>query len=147
LKSDPRYAHLLLLVSATMYVAFLVESADWLFPGALLLAFGSGAQNALTTIYSGAVLRSTHVTGTVTDMGIELGKILFHGDKSGVWKLQLLTTFLLCYILGGLLGALCFSPARIQGVDFVGAEAKALLVPATGMLLMTMGWLIKSRSC
>jgi uncharacterized membrane protein YoaK (UPF0700 family) len=145
LKSDPRYAHLLLLVSGSMYGAFLVESADWLFPGALLLAFGSGAQNALTTIYSGAVLRSTHVTGTVTDMGIELGKILFHDDKSGLWKLQLLTTFLACYVLGGLLGALCFSPAEIEGVDFVGAEAKALLVPATGMLALAMGWLIKSR--
>jgi uncharacterized membrane protein YoaK (UPF0700 family) len=142
LKGDPRYAHLLMLVSLATYAAFLAESAEWTFPGALFLAFGSGAQNALTTIFSGAVARTTHVTGTVTDVGIEIGKFVFHGDRSGVWKLRLLTTFLFCYILGGFLGALCFSPDEIQGVDFVGAEAKALLVPATATLIMATGWLI-----
>jgi uncharacterized membrane protein YoaK (UPF0700 family) len=141
--SGPRYAHLLAMVAGTMYAAFFAEKAGLAFAGALALAFGSGAQNALTTVYSGGVARTTHVTGTVTDMGVEIGKVLFHGDHSGVWKLKLLATFLFCYILGGFLGALTYSPDEIEGVDFVGAEATAILVPATATLALAAGWLVR----
>ena len=34
------------------------------------------------------MLRTTHVTGTVTDMGVEIGMILFQKDLSGSWKLK-----------------------------------------------------------
>ena len=37
-----------------------------------LLAFAMGLQNALVTRISGAVVRTTHLTGIATDMGIEL---------------------------------------------------------------------------
>jgi uncharacterized membrane protein YoaK (UPF0700 family) len=37
----------------------------------LLLCFAMGAQNALVTKLSGAVVRTTHLTGIVTDLGIE----------------------------------------------------------------------------
>ena len=39
-------------------------------------------------VYSGAVVRTTHLTGTVTDLGIEIGVNLFQGDRSGTWKLK-----------------------------------------------------------
>ncbi|WP_156312572.1 DUF1275 family protein [Marinagarivorans algicola] len=35
-----------------------------------------GLQNALITIYSGAVIRTTHTTGIFTDLGIMLGSKL-----------------------------------------------------------------------
>jgi uncharacterized membrane protein YoaK (UPF0700 family) len=145
-RGGPRYAHLLLLVAASTYGAFAAEwAANATLTGSLLLAFASGVQNALTTIYSGAVARTTHVTGTVTDIGIEAGKFLFLGDDSGCWKLKLHSTFLFCYILGGFLGALCYSPDAVEGVDFVGAEAQALLVPATAVLAMGVIWLMSLR--
>ena len=37
----------------------------------------AGLQNALTTIYSGAVVRTGNVTGIVTDLSLELGTWLF----------------------------------------------------------------------
>lgn len=37
----------------------------------LFLSFAMGAQNALVTKLSGAVVRTTHLTGIVTDLGIE----------------------------------------------------------------------------
>jgi uncharacterized membrane protein YoaK (UPF0700 family) len=37
----------------------------------MLLSFAMGAQNALVTKLSGAVVRTTHLTGIVTDLGIE----------------------------------------------------------------------------
>lgn len=142
-KSGPRYAHLLVLVAGSIFAAYAAERAGLMFAGALALSFGSGAQNALTTVYSGGVARTTHVTGTVTDMGVEIGKVLFHGDHSGMWKLKLLTTFFGCYVLGGFLGALFFSPEEIEGVDFVGAEARALLVPGAATLALAAAWLFR----
>lgn len=43
----------------------------------LLLCFMMGLQNAVITKISRATIRTTHVTGLVTDLGIELGKLVF----------------------------------------------------------------------
>ena len=43
----------------------------------ILLCFTMGLQNAIITKISDAVIRTTHVTGMVTDLGIELGKALY----------------------------------------------------------------------
>ena len=43
----------------------------------LLLCFIMGLQNAVITKISKAEIRTTHITGLVTDLGIELGKLLY----------------------------------------------------------------------
>ena len=43
----------------------------------VLLCFIMGLQNAVITKRSNAEIRTTHITGLVTDMGIELGKLLY----------------------------------------------------------------------
>jgi uncharacterized membrane protein YoaK (UPF0700 family) len=47
------------------------ESMD----GAYFAAMACGLQNGMATTYSGAVIRTTHVTGIVTDLGIALGQL------------------------------------------------------------------------
>ena len=82
----------------------------------LVLCFVMGLQNAIITKISQAQIRTTHVTGLVTDIGIELGKALYwnhnkldtdavHADGA---KLLLLSQLLLMFFLGGFLGALGF---------------------------------------
>lgn len=39
-------------------------------------ALACGLQNALTSKYSGNVIRTTHLTGATTDLGIAFGHIL-----------------------------------------------------------------------
>jgi uncharacterized membrane protein YoaK (UPF0700 family) len=39
-------------------------------------ALSCGLQNGLTSKYSGNVVRTTHLTGTTTDLGIALGHVL-----------------------------------------------------------------------
>ncbi len=83
----------------------------------LLLAFLMGLQNAVVTKMSSAQIRTTHVTGTVTDLGIELGKALFW-NKSGAppqqqvranrERLWLHAALLLCFLTGGITGAAGF---------------------------------------
>jgi uncharacterized membrane protein YoaK (UPF0700 family) len=48
--------------------------AKEIFAGSLL--FAMGLQNSLVTIVSGSVVRTTHLTGTFTDLGIELAQVI-----------------------------------------------------------------------
>ena len=56
------------------------HAGHFLVPG-LLLCFAMGLQNALVTKISGAVVRTTHLTGVVTDLGIETFHLLRHGSR------------------------------------------------------------------
>jgi uncharacterized membrane protein YoaK (UPF0700 family) len=46
--------------------------------GIPLIAMACGLQNATTSSYCGLMIRTTHVTGTVTDIGVMLGQWLRH---------------------------------------------------------------------
>lgn len=83
----------------------------------MLLCFIMGMHNAVTSIISGAAVRTTHLTGTVTDIGIELGRLAYvnvhqrHGRERILANRQKLTLFLLIlasFLAGGVVGALGF---------------------------------------
>jgi uncharacterized membrane protein YoaK (UPF0700 family) len=82
-----------------------------------LLCFTMGVQNAIITKISQAEIRTTHVTGMVTDIGIELGKALYWNRKSGdavadvradMEKLWLLVSLVGLFFIGGVTGAAGF---------------------------------------
>ena len=85
---------------------------------AMLLCYVMGLQNAVITKISNAEIRTTHVTGLVTDIGIELGKLFYwnksHTEKSEHFvaadreKLVIHAIFLSMFFVGGVLGALGF---------------------------------------
>ncbi|MBX3609214.1 MAG: DUF1275 domain-containing protein [Hydrogenophaga sp.] len=82
----------------------------------VLLCFIMGLQNATVTKLSGAVIRTTHMTGIVTDLGIELGKLIYwntdrtsaHPVRADRDRLKVLAGLLLAFLLGGLSGAFGF---------------------------------------
>ena len=84
----------------------------------LLLAFTMGLQNALVTKISSAQIRTTHMTGVITDLGIELGKLLYWNRtpdtpaepmvRANRDRLRLHATLLACFAGGGLASALAF---------------------------------------
>ena len=83
----------------------------------MLLCFMMGLQNAVITKISGSVVRTTHLTGVITDLGIELGKAMYWNrmssgagarvvaDRDRLSTLALLVAF---FLLGGVLGATGF---------------------------------------
>jgi len=80
-----------------------------------LLCFVMGLQNAIVTKVSRSEIRTTHVTGLVTDIGIELGKLFYWNDNAMAdrvladrGKLRLLSSLLAMFLLGGLAGAFGF---------------------------------------
>lgn len=84
----------------------------------MLLCFIMGLQNAVITKLSRAEIRTTHITGIVTDIGIELGKLAYwNGQKKSELRpivradrarLMILTLLALSFFGGGLIGALGF---------------------------------------
>lgn len=93
---------------------------EWLFVPATVatLCFIMGLQNAVITKLSNARIRTTHVTGMTTDMGIELGKLFYwniarhdiakqlvRADRA---KLKIHSSLVFLFFAGGILGAVGF---------------------------------------
>jgi uncharacterized membrane protein YoaK (UPF0700 family) len=85
-----------------------------------LLCFVMGLQNAIVTKISAAEIRTTHVTGLVTDIGIELGRIVsrlfarqqaIEAARQNLEKLSVHSLLLLSFIAGGVCGAFGFQVA------------------------------------
>lgn len=110
----PRYAQTIpvfveiLLLSAIAFPGFdVVHEAATL--TACILLFAMGLQNATVTRISNAVVRTTHLTGLFTDLGIDLSQLLFYGrsvqrkklSTSIVLRLSIIFFFFLGCILGG----------------------------------------------
>lgn len=104
----------------------------------VLLCFTMGLQNAMITKLSDAVIRTTHMTGIVTDVGIELGRLLSlcRGNelspRADVEKLTLLSSLVSLFFLGGVIGALGF---KHVGFWFTLPLAGLLLLIASGSIV------------
>jgi uncharacterized membrane protein YoaK (UPF0700 family) len=100
--------------------------------GHLLASAACGLQNAMTSTYSGAVVRTTHVTGLFTDLGVALG-LRLRGeawDRRRVWlSLALIGGF----VVGGVLGAWGYTVA-----GFYALLLPALLAAALGFTTLSL---------
>ncbi len=84
----------------------------------ITLCFTMGLQNALITKISRAEIRTTHVTGLTTDMGIEIGKLIYWNRKiegdgrvavtANRRKLRVHATLIGSFLVGALAGAFGF---------------------------------------
>jgi uncharacterized membrane protein YoaK (UPF0700 family) len=75
--------------------------------GDYLLAMACGLQNAMATSYSGAIVRTTHVSGMVTDIGIAVGHYLRNQPVD--WqRIRLYATLLTGFFAGSYFGAVSF---------------------------------------
>lgn len=99
LKLGRRYGVALLTESLLIFAA-VPALQHHLALGLYLLAAAAGLQNAMVTTYSSAIVRTTHVTGLITDLGITLGHALA-GQPCEPKK----ATLLLALTLGFLVGA------------------------------------------
>ncbi len=80
---------------------------------ACLLLFAMGVQNSFVTKISDAVVRTTHLTGLFTDLGIELSHLFFpkkFSDKHALVSLIKLRIYIIgFFFLGGLIGGFIYS--------------------------------------
>ena len=103
---------------------------------ALLWACGAmGVQNAMVSHYKGTIIRTTHLSGVLTDLGLALGYRL-RGLKVERRRIILHLLILIGFFLGGLLASLIYPYLKLN----------AYLVPAMlSATLSSIYWLIYYR--
>lgn len=111
--------------------------------GLTVVALACGLQNAMSSSYCGLMIRTTHVTGTVTDIGVILGHWLRHRQIQA-WKLAFLGGLVLSFGIGGWAGAwlelefgpkILFVPAGLMAV----AGAVFWFITHTGVVDLMQG--------
>lgn len=82
------------------------------------LLFAMGLQNALVTNISQSVVRTTHLTGLFTDLGIELSQLFFYKkapDKKRLSKsIFLRISIILFFFFGCVIGGLSFNSMQLK---------------------------------
>lgn len=101
-----RYGIALLLESALLCIAVPLLDRSSMF-GIYSASCACGLQNAMVSTYSGAVIRTTHISGMFTDLGIFLGHTL-RGLPVDSRRLRLCFLVITGFLCGGIAGAVAF---------------------------------------
>lgn len=124
-RKNPNMAHvvpilleMMLLISVGLYggTASLETLSGKIMAFALL--FAMGLQNSLVTKISNSTVRTTHLTGLFTDLGIELSQLFFYEKPEEVKKLQtniyLRLSIITFFFIGCVLGAILYQYFEIK---------------------------------
>lgn len=126
--------------TALFFESLLLLASAWLlisgsYFGHFFASAACGLQNALATTYSGAIIRTTHVTGIFTDLGIMLGAV-FRGESLDKRKAKLFLCIILGFIFGGTAGALVYTKYQFMAMFF----------PVLACLLMAITYRVYTKS-
>lgn len=123
-----RYGVALAIESVLLFVAAALFN-DSEIKGPLLAATAMGLQNAMATTYSGALVRTTHLSGLFTDVGIAIGHVL-RGEPWQFKRVQLSVFTIGAFLFGSIAGGLLFRHFSYH----------ALYVPAVWTGLVGLGY-------
>ncbi len=111
----PTIIESLILFFLAVFGQFLISQNPNLLACSML--FAMGLQNSLVTTISNSTVRTTHLTGLFTDLGIELSQLFFFKQKDQKYKLyssiKLRLTIITFFFLGGLLGGIFYSTLKL----------------------------------
>lgn len=111
-----------LLISVALWGNYVIASRPDVL--AFCLLFAMGLQNSLVTTISNATVRTTHLTGLFTDLGIELSQLFFYKFREQREKLfasiRLRLTIISFFFLGGLLGGIFYAYMQLAVLTIGG---------------------------
>ena len=112
----PTLIESLLLITVGMLGSTIIEGYPDLTVCCLL--FAMGLQNSFVTKISNAVVRTTHLTGLFTDLGIDISQLFFpdvypNRDKLKA-AIKLRVSIISCFFAGGILGGFLYSQADLE---------------------------------
>lgn len=132
-KTSDRFIYIIPTIIESLILFFLAVFGQFLIAQnpnflACSLLFAMGLQNSLVTTISNATVRTTHLTGLFTDLGIELSQLFFYKQDDQKAKLyssiKLRLTIIVFFFIGGLLGGILYAPLRL----YVLAIAATVLI-------------------
>jgi uncharacterized membrane protein YoaK (UPF0700 family) len=134
------YAMPLLLEAALLLVFGLLGAMTLTWPTlfavpltVLLLSFIMGLQNGLSSSMSQGKMRTTHMTGHITDLGLELGRLFYRNHHGTPRALHVLANRPALKLYGGLLGM--FIAGGIVGAAGFKYVGFVWVVPLAALLL------------
>ncbi len=128
LKMGRRYGVALAVESGFLFLAAYYFANDSIL-GEYFACAAAGLQNALASTYSGTIVRTTHLTGILTDLGALAGNKV-HGIPVDSKRFNLLSIILVSFIAGGFIGSLLY----------FRWNAWAMLVPAMFIAASAVGY-------
>lgn len=128
LRLGRHYSIALITESALLLISFklLNEGSS---AGHFFASAACGLQNAMTSTYSGAVVRTTHVSGLFTDLGVALG-LRLRGQQADMRRIVLYLTLICGFISGGVAGTVVFARYKFT----------SMLVPAAITAFIGVGY-------
>lgn len=126
----PAIIECLLLLGVGLFGQRLISTA----PDAIAccLLFAMGLQNSLVTTISSARVRTTHLTGLFTDLGIELSQLFFYREPEQRQRLtasiRLRLTIISFFFIGGISGGALYTNAGLPALIFAAAVLLAGLL-------------------
>lgn len=114
LARDHRYNMSIVLQMIFVFIAMLLLYFNHKEAG-YLLAVTMGMQNAMTTHYGTALIRTTHMTGTTTDLGILIARWIKEGSIE-TWKFSLYLSLILGFLIGAVVGAVFYAWIHIAAL-------------------------------
>lgn len=102
-----RYYDVVLYLETLLLVAAVPLLQHHIVLGVYFAGCACGLQNAMATTYSGALIRTSHLTGMFTDLGIFIGHF-FRGLKVEKVRVKLCLIVILGFFIGGVFGAFIY---------------------------------------
>ena len=118
------YGYIILAIGLLILIPFFFES--WV--SVMLLAFLMGLQNGMVVSFNGILVRMTHMTGNLTDIGVYIGYKIRGDKKEKPIACLVPAAAFLGFFLGGMIGILLH--IFIGSYGFVVASAVYLLLGA-----------------
>ena len=112
-----RYGLLLILFGSMMLLLFIFGLRDekWLY----FFSFVVGTQNGMFIFYHGIIVRTSHFTGYLTDIGVVLGRLI-RGQIKDCWKVLFYFTSMVCFGIGGTISFLLYEKFGAATIIAVG---------------------------
>ncbi|MBS1783061.1 MAG: DUF1275 domain-containing protein [Bacteroidetes bacterium] len=99
---------------------------------ACILLFSMGFQNSLVTKISNSVVRTTHLTGLFTDLGIELSQLFFFKSKVQHQNLfssiKLRFVIIISFFIGGLISGVFFPIFKMKTLTLASMTLLSVLL-------------------
>lgn len=133
-----RYGAALLLESILLILAVQLLQHN-IAAGDYLATMALGIQNAMASTYSGALIRTTHLTGFVTDFGIAIGHLL-RGLPIDKLRFRLYAFIFASFLAGGILGAWSY-----LGLGIAALYVPAILLGALGLTYLGVEHYLRQR--
>jgi uncharacterized membrane protein YoaK (UPF0700 family) len=126
LRLGRRYSVALLVEAALLLLAMIALQRGSI-TGHFLASAACGLQNGMASTYSGAIIRTTHVSGLFTDLGTMFGARL-RGHPMDRRKALLFSLLIAGFLIGGCIGAWAFKQMAFTALALPAAGAITLAV-------------------